>query len=650
MIIKRLILHNFGIYAGDNTFTFSGNHPVVLIGGNNGRGKTTFLEAILLALYGSNSFLFRESEYRTYQQYLRSFVNLQDGTFETYIQLDFELEEEGKSSYTVKRSWKGNSFKTGEELSVIKNGQRENFLENNWLHFFEGVLPSGVAKFFFFDGEKIAELAKNNSSLEVKESIRALLGLSVLDQLGKDLDRITKSSERSIANSIQQEEYEEAKEKCEKAKVTILSLEQRASLLRDQISEIKEKIQTEQIQFVRKGGEISKIKKEKENQIQSLKYEVEKINADLMNLVSGALPLQMLKTQLAEIYRQAEHESQMMVQTQTVSEVKKMADEFKAVKPAEAESLKSFLSFIDEKYTGENATSVYSFSSRSLEQLRSLTQSELDQQRSKVQELREARQKAQKSIDENYQYLETETDEAAAQEISETITNLNIQLGELNGQLGEIERMMKEENSHLFSLERDYQKKSKAAVESNETITKNERLHKYSLMSQTVLDTYKTRLQIKRTKNLADIITQCYLTLSNKKKLIQKIEMDPITLDLTYLNENGETVDPGSLSAGEQQLMVISLLWALAKSSRRRLPVVVDTPLARLDSSHRRAIVSNYYPNASDQIIILSTDTEITSEYYEILKPYIDQEYSLVYDENQKATTVQPAFFTGGKS
>ena len=135
-----------------------------------------------------------------------------------------------------------------------------------------------------------------------------------------------------------------------------------------------------------------------------------------------------------------------------------------------------------------------------------------------------------------------------------------------------------------------------------------------------------------------------------QKKLIQKIEVDPVTLDLTYLNENGELVPANSLSAGEKQLMVISLLWALAKSSKRRLPVVVDTPLARLDSNHRRAIVSNYYPNASDQIIILSTDTEITSEYYELLKPYIDQEYSLVYDENLKSTTVQSAFFSGGKS
>ena len=79
MIITRLTLYNFGVYAGLNTFVFENQKPVVLIGGMNGRGKTTFLEAVLLALYGANSFAYHESRYRTYGQYLKSFVNKYDG-------------------------------------------------------------------------------------------------------------------------------------------------------------------------------------------------------------------------------------------------------------------------------------------------------------------------------------------------------------------------------------------------------------------------------------------------------------------------------------------------------------------------------------------------------------------------------------------
>lgn len=75
MVIKKLILHNFGVYAGENEFVFEGDKPIVLIGGMNGRGKTTFLEAVLLALYGQSSFAYSESAYKSYSGYLRSFVN-----------------------------------------------------------------------------------------------------------------------------------------------------------------------------------------------------------------------------------------------------------------------------------------------------------------------------------------------------------------------------------------------------------------------------------------------------------------------------------------------------------------------------------------------------------------------------------------------
>lgn len=85
MIITKLTFHNFGVYAGNNVFEFESSKPVVLIGGMNGRGKTTFLEGVLLALYGANSFAYSESKYSSYGQYLKAFVNTADGSLETYV-------------------------------------------------------------------------------------------------------------------------------------------------------------------------------------------------------------------------------------------------------------------------------------------------------------------------------------------------------------------------------------------------------------------------------------------------------------------------------------------------------------------------------------------------------------------------------------
>ena len=121
--------------------------------------------------------------------------------------------------------------------------------------------------------------------------------------------------------------------------------------------------------------------------------------------------------------------------------------------------------------------------------------------------------------------------------------------------------------------------------------------------------------------------------------------MDPETLDMKYLDEDGKEVLKDSLSAGEKQLMVIAILWALALCSKKKLPVIIDTPLSRLDSQHRSSIITTYFPNASDQTIILSTDTEIDHNYYNMMKDSIGDEFILVYSEETKSTTVKKGYF-----
>ena len=123
--------------------------------------------------------------------------------------------------------------------------------------------------------------------------------------------------------------------------------------------------------------------------------------------------------------------------------------------------------------------------------------------------------------------------------------------------------------------------------------------------------------------------------------------MDPSSLDLHYINENSEEVNKASLSAGEKQLMVIALLWALAICSKKKLPVIIDTPLSRLDSAHRVALIETYFPQASEQTIILSTDQEIDEKYYEIMKDNVGDEYTLNYSDSTKATTIQNGYFMG---
>ena len=99
------------------------------------------------------------------------------------------------------------------------------------------------------------------------------------------------------------------------------------------------------------------------------------------------------------------------------------------------------------------------------------------------------------------------------------------------------------------------------------------------------------------------------------------------------------------LCSVDQQLMVISLLWALAICSKKKLPVIIDTPLSRLDSAHREALIKTYFPNASEQTIILSTDSEIDERYYSMMKDSVGDEYTLNYCDKTRTTTIKPGYF-----
>lgn len=174
-----------------------------------------------------------------------------------------------------------------------------------------------------------------------------------------------------------------------------------------------------------------------------------------------------------------------------------------------------------------------------------------------------------------------------------------------------------------------------------------DRLLKYAQQANDILQEYRIRLQRQKIGVLATTMTECYKKLANKKNLIERIEMDEATLDFCYLDYGGELIPNGSLSAGERQLMVISLLWALAICSKKELPVIIDTPLSRMDSNHRVSLITTYFPQASKQTIILSTDSEIDQHYYEIMKENVGDEFTLVYDDIKKCSTIKRGYFVG---
>ena len=128
---------------------------------------------------------------------------------------------------------------------------------------------------------------------------------------------------------------------------------------------------------------------------------------------------------------------------------------------------------------------------------------------------------------------------------------------------------------------------------------------------QRTLGQFRERLTLRKLNKLELEVTECFRYLLHKSDLVHRVVIEAEDFRLLLYDRQGQMVPKHRLSAGEKQLLAIAFLWGLARVSGRQLPVAIDTPLGRLDSSHRQNLVERYFPAASHQVILLSTDTEI---------------------------------------
>lgn len=649
MVIKELKLHNFGVYAGDNSFEFTSDKPIVLVGGMNGRGKTTFLEAILLALYGQNSFAYHESKFKSYGQYLKSYINTVDGTNVASVELYFSLDASENEKYRISRTWNGNAQRIKEDVAVFKNEEWNSFLTENWAMFIENLLPSRLSNFFFFDGEKIAELAVEDTDTQMKESIRSLLGISILDVLSNDMSRIlsrTKKKSNENENVSEIEKMRETKEQLEK---DLLTLEKEISEKNELLVEKNKELDLLKSEYKAKGGEVVKQREDLYQKKISLSNSVNQSNEVLIGDAASELPLLMVKDLLLSIEEQAILEQEKKTLEMTIYQMKYMLKKYEVDHPEAVDNAKHFMDYINENSESGNVEEVYGLSDNTLFRLQELLENGLDSKVKETQKHMISLEKYRREIEQLENYLSVDIDEKAIAKIYKDIKKIEHEIADIEINIVLLQEQHRMKNGQFITANADFKKNVEAYLQQVELKDDTDRVVKYSQIATSILNEYKIRLQKRKVSVVADTMTECYKKLANKKTLINKVLMDENTLDLKYINSDGEEVLKTSLSAGEKQLMVISLLWSLAICSKRKLPVIIDTPLSRLDSNHRETLINYYFPNASEQTIILSTDSEITDEYYEMMKNNVGDEFTLIYDDNSKSTSIRKGYFVEDK-
>jgi len=650
MLIKYIKVHNFGVYSGTHTVDLSiteKEKPIILIGGLNGRGKTTLLEAITLALYGNNSFNFIESGL-SYQNYLAKYVNKNDGSLETFVEISFDIfQNDISTNYIIRRQWNLKTKNINDNIIIFKDGIANTSLTKYWRTFVEDIMPSSVARFSIFDGEKITQYFSDNSEEQVKLAIKTFLGLDVIDRIIDDLKRIVK--QHHIKDKKYFEESQEMvnlKEKIDIINNEIQSNTQEIAHLTSLITQNKEKLRKAEESFYKSGGVITDERNQIAHKRETLIKEKNELFEQLLEIAAGELPLVLTLPLLRDIYTSVKKENENRVSAIAMQKIMDLRDDLKKLftgDKAVTEKLNNYFESISNQV--EDFEPVFNLSSTAFEQLSFLCKEGLVNKANSVKAMLEQYKKIESEISELDLLLSMEMDTNTADKLLEIIKTLTKDITICEEGIEKYNQENERLSRELAIAEHELLKLTELALGKIEEQDDAIRVVKYANLSIDVMKEYRERLKMLKIDTISNTITDCFHAIIGKKSLVERIEIEPKTLNVIMINNDNEVLSKSKVSAGELQIYYISILWALSICANKQFPVIIDTPLARLDTKHRFKMIKNYLPMASDQTIVFSTDSEIVNEYYYEISKYVSQKYLLFFDEDTQSTKIEKGYF-----
>lgn len=662
MHFTKIVLHNFGLYKGTHILNLSpqqGIKNITLIGGLNGRGKTTILDAVFIAFYGNRATqAIQDKKATSYSKLLTSRFNKEAEDNEAYVEVDCILEEKGNRRLKIKRSWlkreKGKNVT--DELNVFVDGQQDLILAQNWNYYVEEILPVSIARFFFFDNEKISEIAEEDSFEQIKNSIKSIMGITTIDVLMSDIKKMVKEKSGQLnqtENEQLQLEHDDLTKEINKLRKDIGDLEDKEKQLSKDIGIITGKIQLEEERFWQEGGYLGIQKEDFEKQRENLNLQKGKLAEKIQNIVMDAgAPLVLCEKLVCAARKDSKEKEKLIAQQYSVSIIrelqKKIIDKIHE-NIHDAALQKKMLVLIEEEFKDYNGYTKpdehFVLSSISSELLAKLVDIRFEEIKNMCRDLLEQYQSVDNDLLQIKSHLNNSINES---EVKELYKNIQMLKDDRAAKIAEL-KIFEKEKGALNSQLRDLEKAESNLIgdmAANETkMSEVGRIIKYATMSLNVMDEFKIRLQRKKVADLELNITKCFQYLVGKKNMLNEVKIDEETLDIILLDAHNEELLKSQLSAGEKQIFAVSVLWGLALSSGYQMPVVIDTPMARLDSAHRNNFVEKYLPNASNQVIVLSTDEEIYGKYLDIIKPYVNSCYTLLYDDVLQSSSITLGYF-----
>ena len=667
MLLTKVTLQDYGVYKGKNEFDFTCtlDKPIILIGGSNGAGKTTLFESIMLCFYGIST-LGKRITKKSYDEFLakkihRYLGSLTSADFASII-VEFKYFHKGDEiNYQVERTWRKEDAKIIEELYIKKRLESEEVFvslntieESHWQSFIEELIPKGIAKLFFFDGERIVEIAENEAeSLEIKSSFNSLLGLDVVEQLRKDLQV---NLMRNLTNDDKFLKTEFEKYTREKNEVLEQNSHYNDKIARKQseLDNLRTGIIGLEAQVSKIGGKFAQNREQTRTSLAVQKINLDNICKRIQDTCSSVLPFSLIPKEMEKLKNQIHLDEE--IQKQSLEE----------------KILKSKFFEINSNLKDDSFWKEFNMSSEikgkiliKISELQKSTTKKIEEkglfnlsipQASKIIEIiDDANTSATSTLEKDTMKFIEVTEQIAMLETSITsapsddeIGPLIVKLNEKHSESGTLQAEIDHLESQLVSND---SLMGHINVKIRDTVShqfKNKKAQTQANLTekvQLVLDEYVGRLKVKKLELLEKYLLEAIGILMHKKEFIQRVTVDKDSFEVTLYRQNNDPFPKDLLSKGEKQMFATAILWALAKTSGKPLPFLIDTPLARLDEGHRVNLIEKFFPLASHQVAIFSTDTEITFEHYKKLKPYLNRSYAMEFVPEEGQTQKNSGYF-----
>jgi DNA sulfur modification protein DndD len=668
MKIKKITLTNFRIYQGRNEVTFDSNlnQNINIIAGRNGFGKTTFLTSLVWGFYGK-MISEVEDKYKTdirnaggYEKFLRTLLNrsvrnnfeqktTNQASFSVEIELtDIAIPAIPCESVVISRSF--DSKTNQEDLKIIIDGLENELTKDVGYEVFinDFILPREIAKFFFFDAEKIVSLAEAKTHNELKNLSRAyseVLGIKKYEDLKRNLELLISKLKRSGATPSQQTKLFSLNEDQQQLQGQIELAEDRLREIETDLQSSKLKSDNLQEKLIREGNaitleELLELKREQEDlkhRSTELKSKLRKL-LDIAPLVIAGPALVNLKDQ---VDKERNTENSSVNKSIVISELrsfsnallnsfsdfsndeslKKAFEETINVQLKQKEALleqsggdiKVLVDFTNEQYRNFEAILNHIKGTFS-KQFQQVVQEEKINRSLHMRSMQKIKQAEARKDNPLVQKLRDEK-----RNVDFKIDTLNTEKGKITGELDTLKQRLASINKVLSEYEKNL---NVAAMDDKKHEVAVATLDKINAIIKKIKEDKKYALQKSVLLGLNKIM--------HKDNFVHDVRVNLYddVMDIDLLDQNGQIIDKDSMSKGEQQLYATALLKALVDESGIKFPVFIDSPLQKFDKHHSRNIIQEFYPAISDQVVLFPLlEKELSELEYEYLKPNINKVY-----------------------